>query len=143
MIYAAGILTLLLLGAAGLLAYRNSKLIAERSGRPEQPCGYSASIGPRVPDGGELLLRVQTGPDEDSSESAALFRVPKAQAEMDLEQAKAWMLHALEQLRRGGGPLYCRSYPEAARSAGERELVEQLTAIAGDPAGTGRSPGNT
>lgn len=143
MIYAAVILTLLLLGAAGMLAYRNSKLIAERSGRPEEPCGYSASTGPRAPDGGELLLRVLAGPDEDSSESAALYRVPKAQAEMDLEQAKAWMLHALEQLRRGGGQLYCRFHLEAARSAGEREVLEQLIASAGVPARTGRFPGNT
>lgn len=132
---------LFLLLAAGIIAYQNSRIIAEQKTEASRPhtgkrmySVYDQSFTPET----ELLEAVPlfqfTAGDGGAEATRALCRVAAGTGEMALSEAQHYMLGILRQAALQGGWLKIAAFTDNAVFAGEKELIQALEAAAKEEA---------
>jgi hypothetical protein len=134
---------LFLLAAAGLLAYQNSRLIAEREAESSAvPTGmlmYSVfnerfAENEERPEAVPLFqYTVLSARDEqlhkgETGTTVALCRVPAGTGEMILGDAQNWMVNNIRNAAIQGVLLDASGFPDKAARKGEKELIKNLEA---------------
>ncbi|MBT2291677.1 hypothetical protein J7E73_21610 [Paenibacillus albidus] len=142
MIYGLGAVVFLLLLAAGILAYQNSKLISSRTREgKELPGAYSTYsvyqlTGPGLPEADSdiplfrLTVPARSPADRSASlqekYSLVLCRLPGGQGEMRLGEAKLFMLSSIRELRGEGIILEYKSFADLTVTPEEAALLRTL-----------------
>jgi hypothetical protein len=141
MIYVMLAVLLLLLTAAGILAYQNSKLIFNRNktGSSARSASlmysvYNQAITDQAEDSNAVPLFQWTVPAETAaaqSETKAgttltLCRVAAGKGEMVLADAQSWMLNSIRQSAYTGAPMEHEAFLDKVSGSGEKELVMNL-----------------
>ncbi|SET35314.1 hypothetical protein [Paenibacillus sp. NFR01] len=146
MLVSIGSVVVFLLFAAGLLAYQNSRLIAEREAAEQSgPTGKRAytvfyesfaDTGER-PEATPLFeYSLQDAPENGSfkdgapPETVALCRVPAGTGELALADAQRYMVHSIRKTAMSGRTLSYMTYKPKDTRRGEKELVARLEAAA-------------
>ncbi|MCE3200657.1 hypothetical protein JI735_22845 [Paenibacillus sonchi] len=136
----AGVIVFLLF-AAGVMAYQNSRLIAQQeaddsAGRISslmysvyyQAFSYNEERPEAVPLF-QFTVRARTEGQPASGEvdkTIALCRVPAGSGEMALSDAQNWMLGSIRQSALRGESIFPASFQDKAASKGEQELILRL-----------------
>ncbi|WP_410511562.1 hypothetical protein PaeBR_15980 [Paenibacillus sp. BR2-3] len=143
MIYALLTVVLLLLLAGGVLAYKNSKLIANRSESGSSSRGaslmysvYHLPISGNAKESGAVPLFQLTVPAGMNGSTATdnvrpattltLYRVAEGKGEMRLTDAENWMLNSIRQSAFGGAPIEHEAFIDKTINSKEKELIINL-----------------
>lgn len=132
---------LFLLLAAGIIAYQNSRILAEQKTEASRPLTgkrmysvYDQSFTPETEQPEAVPLFQFTAVEGGAEATRVLCRVAAGTGEMALSEAQHYMLGILRQAALQGGLLKVVACADKAVYTGEKELIQALEAAAKEEA---------